>query len=86
MGALMPMCMYTKSIIRKQFRAKRDFVCVPLRNFMGAPAPGAPMLPTPVNMSCTKLEYLCAWYREENVKGTSPCTMSFPHLNVTCNV
>ena len=23
-------------------------VCVPLRNFMGAPAPGAPMLPTPV--------------------------------------
>ena len=24
-------------------------MCVPLRNFMGAPAPGAPMLPTPVN-------------------------------------
>ena len=23
-------------------------VCVPLRNFMGAPVPGAPMLPTPV--------------------------------------
>ena len=44
----MPMCMYTKSIIRKQFRTKCDFVCIPLRNFMGAPAPGAPMLPTPV--------------------------------------
>ena len=46
----MPMsrCMYTKSIIRKQFRAECAFVCIPLRNFMGAPAPGAPMLPTPV--------------------------------------
>ena len=35
-------------IIIKYFNAKYDIVCVPVRNFMGAPAPGAPMLPMPV--------------------------------------
>ena len=27
---------------------RKVWLCIQLRNFMGAPAPGAPMLPTPV--------------------------------------
>ena len=43
MGALVPMSTLIDNNIKKHFRAKYDFVCIPLRNFMGVP-----MLPTPV--------------------------------------
>ena len=54
-------------IIKKNhFRAKYYFVCIPLRNFMGAPAPGAPMLPTPaqtiqniLNVASFSMDSLC---------------------------
>ena len=46
MGALVHMSTLIDNI--KHFRAKYDFVCIPLRNSMGAPAHSAPMLPTPV--------------------------------------
>ena len=43
-------------------------VCVPLRNFMGAPAPGAPMLPTPVLVAITA-DICKRNYRQEFIAG-----------------